>query len=45
MNYEPDKKKRFKSLNTTGDLDLEPARLEHRFCTSFLWGEHFTKVS
>jgi hypothetical protein len=23
----------FKSLNTTGDLDLEPAMLEHRFCT------------
>jgi hypothetical protein len=23
-----------KSSNTTGDLDLEPARLEHGFCTS-----------
>jgi hypothetical protein len=24
----------FKFSNTTGDLDLEPARLEHGFCTS-----------
>jgi hypothetical protein len=35
----------FKSSNTTGDLDLGPARLEHGFCMSTWWGEHLTKVS
>jgi hypothetical protein len=35
----------FKSSNTTGDRDLELARLEHGFCTSSWWAEHFTKVS
>jgi hypothetical protein len=35
----------FKYSNTTGDLDLEPARLEHGFCTSSWLGEHLTKVS
>jgi hypothetical protein len=34
-----------KSSNTTGDLDLEPAKLKHGFCTSSSWAEHFTKVS
>jgi hypothetical protein len=35
----------FKSSNTTGDLDLEPARLEHVFCKLSSWAEHLTKVS
>jgi hypothetical protein len=35
----------FKSSNITGDLDLEPVRMEHGFCTSSLWTEHLTKGS
>jgi hypothetical protein len=34
-----------KTLSTTCDLDLVPAWLKHRFCTSPLWGIDLTKSS
>jgi hypothetical protein len=40
--YEPDTKYILQIFN---DLDIEPARLEHGFCTSSWWAKHFTKVS